>query len=245
MQLTLRRLTIMKRFYPVVIAVLALCLFAGSVYAGGEPMISKGDRQLVFRFEGLSYLGLNSYFRGPGMICDDDEYCIDHCYTCGGGFGMRYFIDDGRAIRFGLNVAYGSDTWADEYGDGHDKEISCFSFGFDAWYEKYFPTIHSIAPYMGFGLGYNYGSHELTGSEFCDEYKRTANGSNIDVMGALGFQWYFTQGMSLGGEYRVAYMYQSGKCEVEPCEGDKYTSSDYSGNHLNWYPVAFYFSVHF
>ncbi|MGD8628409.1 MAG: outer membrane beta-barrel protein [bacterium] len=234
----------MKHIHLFVIAVLALCIFAGSVYAGGEPMLSKGDRQLVFRFEGLSYLGLRSYFPSPGGICEDD-YCIDDCYTCGGGFGIRYFINDGRAVRFGVNIAYGADTWADEYGDGHDKEVSCLGFGFDVMYEKYFPTIHSIAPYMGVGLGYMYNSQELKGSESCDAYKRTFNGNSFDVMGALGFQWYFTQGMSLGGEYRVAYMYQSGKCEIEPCDGDKYTWSDYSGNHLNWYPVAFYLSVHF
>jgi hypothetical protein len=199
----------------------------------------------VFRFEGLSHLGLNTYFRGPSNWCGDDEYCVDHCYTCNGGFGIRYFLNDDRAIRFGVNLAYGGDTWKDEYGEGHDKKVSCLEFGFDLWYEKYFPHIHSVAPYMAFGFGYTYASHELKGSESCDDSKRAFSGSYLDLMGALGFQWYFTNAMSLGGEYRVAYMYQSGKCEITPCEGDKYNWSDYSGNHFNWYPVAFYFSVHF
>ncbi len=233
----------MKRFYPIIIAVLALCVFAGSVYAGGEPMTSKGDKQLVFRFEGLSYLGLNSYHRDAGAICYDDD-----CYACGGGFGMRYFIDDGRAIRFGINLAYGADKWADYYDEGDekwDREISCLEFGFEAWYEKYFPVIHSIAPYMGFGFGYTYGSYEEKGNWGCAKATDTTTLSYFDVMGALGFQWYFTQGMSLGGEYRVGYTYSSGKEEYEPCSGDKITESDFSGNHLNWYPVAFYFAVHF
>ena len=238
----------MKRFTPVFIALLAVCLLAGSAYAGGTPMTSAGDRQLVFRFSGLSNLGLGPYPRTGFLaeMCDyEEEECINHCYTCGGGIGFRYFLNDDRAIRTGLNLAWGSDKWADEYGEGHDKEISCLEFGFELWYEKYFPHIHSVAPYMAFGLGYTYASFERTGDYDCDEYKRSLGANLFDIMGALGFQWYFTEAMSLGGEYRVAYSYQSGKCEVEPCEGEKYTWGDLKGNHLYWHPVAIYFSVHF
>ena len=48
----------MRRLCPVIMAALALCLFAGSVYAGGEPVTSKGGRQLVFRTRDRTQLAI-------------------------------------------------------------------------------------------------------------------------------------------------------------------------------------------
>ena len=101
----------MNRFSPVVV-VLLVCMLAGVALAGGTPMTAKGDKQMVFRFDGLCDMTLMPYFHPGGfpMDCFDGaaEECIEDCYPCGGGLGFRYFLNDDRAIRVGVNIAIGS-----------------------------------------------------------------------------------------------------------------------------------------
>jgi hypothetical protein len=238
----------MKTLIPVLVVVLAISLLAGDLLAGGTPMTSKGDKQLVFQFKGLSWLGLEPYFRGA-KFCEfcGDEDCIDaDCYACDGGIGLRYFLNDDTAIRTGVNIAWGSDTWTDPDYD-EDGEVSCLEFGVSVLYEKYLPHIHSIAPYVGVGLGYTHSTYDYKQprpSE-CADMKTELSGSFLDVMGAAGFQWYFTEAISLGGEYRGAFTYASAKCEDTDCEGETDTPWEATAKTFNWDTASLFLSVHF
>jgi hypothetical protein len=231
---TRRRLEIMSRFTPVVIAILLVCVIAGLAYAGGTPMTAKGDKQLVFLFSGLSKMQLMPYFHPQGIpeACfDDSDYSCD-CWPCGGGLGFRYFINDDRAIRIGVNVGIGK--W--EVKDSWDE--TCNEFGLSLIYEKYLAQIHSVAPYLGVGLGFDYYKDTWTQKE--GDYKEEWTGNIFSVEGVAGFQWYFTDGLSLGGEYRPAFQNQTGKMTA----GGE-TTEETSGYALNHRTGSVFLAAHF
>jgi hypothetical protein len=231
---TRRRLEIMARITPV-LAVLLICLIAGSALAGGTPMTNKGNKQLVFLFDGLSNLRLRSYFHPGGFPeecyygCNDYDDC--ECWPCGGGLGFRYFINDNRAVRVGVNVAIGSWEIKDHW------EETCTEFGLSLLYEKYLPHIHSVAPYLGAGCGFAYAKGKWTETD--DDYEEECTATVFRVMGVAGFQWYFTEGLSLGGEYRPTFGYETGEVTVD---GD--TVHETSGYALNHRTASVFLGVH-
>jgi hypothetical protein len=198
-------------------------------------MTSKGDKQLVFLFSGLSRMSLKPYFH-PGGFPDECFYESGYddceCWPCGGGLGFRYFVNDGRAVRIGVNIAIGSwevkDAW----------EESCTEFGLSLIYEKYLPHIHSVAPYLGAGVGFTYAKDNWKHADGDYEYEWTS--TIFSVIGVAGFQWYFTDGMSLGGEYRPGFHYETGE-ETEDGE----TLGEISGYALNHRAASVFLGVHF
>jgi len=234
----------MTRFTPVLAAVLLTCILIGTALAGGTPMTAKGDRQMVFLFSGLSRMTLSPYFHADGFAAEcfdgEGENCYEDCYPCGGGLGFRYFLNDDRAIRFGVNIAVGSweekDVW----------EQTCMEFGFSLIYEKYLPHIHSIAPYIGAGIGFTHAKVDYTepAVDTSLEWKEEASGNAFHMMGVLGFQWYFTDGMSLGGEYRPGFHYESGE-ETFTYDGEETGKNEFSGYALNHRAASVFLGVHF
>jgi hypothetical protein len=223
----------MVKFVPVLAVALLMCMLIGIAFAGGTPMTAKGDRQMVFLFDGLCDMRLMPYFQAHGLPEECyDEYDYDDCWPCGGGLGFRYFLNDDAALRLGANIAIGSweikDAW----------ERSCTEFGLSVIYEKYLMHIHSIAPYMGAGVGFAYAKADETWKNTDDEWKWT--GTIFSVMGVVGFQWYFTDGMSVGGEYRPAFHFESGE-ETENGE----TTYETSGYVLNHRAASLFLGVHF
>ena len=233
----------MARFTPVLAAVLLTCMITGIAFAGGTPMTAKGDKQLVFRFDGLCDMHLMPYFHAGGFPMEcfyddyDDDYCYEDCYPCGGGLGFRYFLNDDAAVRVGVNIAIGSwevkDSW----------EQSCMEFGLSLIYEKYLPHIHSIAPYIGAGVGFTRSSMDYEELETTTDYKEEVSGNIIHVMAVAGFQWYFTDGMSLGGEYRPGFTYETGEATVTI--GDNEMKGEISGYALNHRAASLFLGVHF
>jgi hypothetical protein len=224
----------MMRFTPVV-AILLVCAVAGMAFAGGTPMTAKGDRQLVFRFDGLCDMTLMPYFYTPnfGDECYDMEDMDSECYPCAGGLGFRYFINNDRALRVGVNIALGSLEVKDY------MEWGCTEFGASVIYEKYLPQIHSVAPYIGAGVGFTHAKTTAT-ELFGDEIESEWSGNVITVMGVAGFQWYFTEGMSLGGEYRPGFHYETGEWTE-----DGETLGETSGYVLNHRAASVFLGVHF
>lgn len=191
---------------------LCVVIAASAAFAGGTPNTAMGSRQMVFEFSGLSLLGLHPY---------------------GGGFGFRYFYADETAIRGGLNFAYDKDETGEDYEETYTR------FGAMVAWEKYMAPIASVAPYMGIGVSYIYNKWEepATGT-FADETMETTQ-SDLGVGLLAGFQWYFTEAISLGGEYRLGFTYSSG----EVTQGDM--SSDTTSTSFGFTAASVFFAVHF
>ena len=114
--------------------------------------------------------------------------------TYAGGLGVRYFLDDdGLASRISVNAAYRTDE-----EDGDKQTVSLI--GGSMLIEKFLNPQASVAPFVGIGFAYFYSSDKQPTSE--GELKKKTN--IIEVPLVAGFQWWFTQALALGGEYRWA-----------------------------------------
>jgi opacity protein-like surface antigen len=181
---------------------LVVCLMAGAAFAGGTPNTAACTKQLVFHFSGLSDMGLSSY-RFSWLDDVFSDYDLSD-YGYGGGIGFRYFFREGIAVRPSLNISYTKLQLPDESGYT-DPEITAANYGFSVVVEKYLPPIHGIAPYLGAGAGYDHYTYEQ--SYKVDEVTVSSDMTvgSFDLRAVAGFQWYFTEGMSLGGEYVGAF----------------------------------------
>jgi len=192
---------------------LCVVMAASAAFAGGTPNTGMGAKQLVFEFNGLSTLGLQPY---------------------GGGFGFRYFYADDTAIRGSLNFAYMKDEMGDDYEETQTK------IGATVVWEKYMAAIASVAPYMGIGVGYYYTKWEEPYTGTFAEMMEEITANNLMVALVAGFQWYFTEAISLGGEYRLSYDYISGETKVD---GEKV--GDISSSSFGFNAASVFFSVHY
>jgi hypothetical protein len=152
-----------------------------------------GTRQVVFSFGGW---GLGSY---------------------GGGIGLRYFVADNVAIRSGLDV--GIDDHSEDVEAHYPEELDVYTSGYDArtvrlsfLAERYVGGLRNLKPFLTLGLAYRFedGGYDFTSVSYgdsatayysTDSYTRTEHA--VSLVGGFGLQWYFTDRISLGGEYNV------------------------------------------
>ena len=105
----------------------ALLLFAGIAMAADVPTM-KGDKAMVFMFDGLANLDLDTYH---------------------GGLGMRYYFADYMAIRGGLMFDMGSETeeaCSDAPSGYPDEEDSWSDLGIEIVFEKHLFHCDKPAP---------------------------------------------------------------------------------------------------
>ncbi|MCK4680801.1 hypothetical protein KAT82_06720 [bacterium] len=196
--------------------VLAVMLVATTALAAEVPT-SRGDKAMVFMFNGLCYLSAEEY--------------ADY------GIGLRYYIADGTALRVGVQFGkemFKDEDWDDEYRDS--------VYGVSAVYEKHMAApCSSVSPYWGLGAGY---------SSFSDKYEDdvgdtwTTSGTGFEGFGLMGFEWGFTDCLTLGGEYKLGFESWSQKSESD-IGGVTATYNEYSGTLMGFSAASVYLSVYF
>ncbi|MBD3348122.1 MAG: outer membrane beta-barrel protein [Candidatus Eisenbacteria bacterium] len=211
--------------------VAAFMLVAG-VALGAEVPTMKGDKAMVFMFDGLDDLDLDSY---------------------AGGIGMRYYFGDYMAIRGGVMFDMYSETEepCSDAPDGYpDYEYSSSAYGIELVFEKHLEGCSpSVSPYFGVG-----GYFRMMSSEEKDP-TATEDGYGTDVctedytylglFGALGFEWAFTDCMTLGGEYTVGFQSMSGEEETDYAyEGVDTETCEESGSWMGFDEASVYLSVY-
>jgi len=186
----------MKLFIFMVLAVMLM----GMTAQAGEVPTSKGDKAMVFMFHGLDDLSLHGY---------GGDY----------GIGLRYYIADGTAIRGGIVLGTGSVT-----DEQDDMEYSGSSYGLEVIYERHMEgPCASVSPFWGLGGQFSSFSEEEKDNVSDDEYK--ISGTGFGVFGVAGFEWGFTDCMTLGGEYRLGFLSESGEEEYNGDSADLYSSN--------------------
>lgn len=190
----------MKKF--VILALGLLMAGAFSANAASPVSTDQGDWGWIFQFEGLSNLGVSGYGHEVGA-------------------GMRYFLQDGLALRPGIELGISTDK-DDSDPDVEAKQTET-SLGVNCALEKYMATGKSVAPYIGAKAGFSLFKEkdETDGDEIEDK-------TNLFGIGAIaGFQWGFSEGLSLGGEYELGVAFGSRKVE-ETIDGETTTLQDRS-----------------
>lgn len=191
-----------------------VALMISGVAMAAEVPTSAGDKAMVFMFNGLSDLGLEGYH---------------------GGLGMRYYIADATALRVG--VSFGSSSHDDK---DLDMEGEMSEYGLTAMYEKHLGgPCASVSPYWALGAGYSSWSNKLTSDSDWIESRE----SGFGFLGALGFEWAFTNCMTLGGEYELGLWKYSGETEQD-IGGSTDTYWEYDGSFMGVGAASVYLSVY-
>ena len=164
-------------------------------YDGPKPEIIKGSRSFVFR-----YTPFQSNF-DPVYVSTVSVFDAENMNLFGAGF--RYFFTNQIAAVLSLNFGTGSTSQELQNGDKEESSSSTFGLSVDGNY--HLKPLYSVSPYVGVNLNFgNYSSTDestVGGTTTKTEY----SGSGFGVGVNFGFDWYFTEGISLGGKYTLGY----------------------------------------
>ena len=203
----------MKLFTFIVLAVMLVGLTAQAA----EVPTSRGDKAMVFMFNGFDDLSLGGY---------GGDY----------GFGMRYYIGDGTAIRAG--VEFGKFAYTDEDIDWNESNNA---YGVNVVYERHLAgPCSSVSPYWGFGGAYS--SYSNTDEDIAGD-TWTNSGTGFAGFGVMGFEWGFTDCMTFGGEYNLGFWNWTSKTEEE-VGGVSDTYNEQKGSFMGFSTASVYLSVY-
>lgn len=164
-------------------------------YDGPKPEVREGSKSFVFRY---------TPFQGnfdPAFVGSASEYPESIVDLYGAGF--RYFVTNQIAVGLGLNFGTGSST--QEFANGDKEHLSATSFGVSVDGNYHFKALYSVSPYVGVNLNFASVSSTLeqTTDNVTDKTEYTGSGFGAGVN--FGFDWYFTEGLSLGGKYTLGF----------------------------------------
>jgi opacity protein-like surface antigen len=206
---------------------LVVLVLVGSAAAATVPT-SKGDKAMMFMFYGLGDLDLDGY---------------GHSY----GVGMRYYIADMSAIRAG--ITFGQDSWTEKAVDEGDQDLENkhSSIGFELTYEKHLEApCPSISPYIGAGAGYSRWKSEDENFNYGGRAVPVLieQETDLSVHAVAGFEWGFTDCMTLGGEYKLGWESDTYKAEYDSGEGATITLEEDDYSTMGFGTAAVYLSIY-
>jgi hypothetical protein len=213
------------------IALLALFMATGA--RGAEVATGPRTRAMIFRFDGLSNLGL----AGPN-----------------GGFGLRYYLKDRLAIRPTLSFDWdrrrrrAPAVDPDQPRSSDQVQINTL-IRLEVALENHLAGPKAISPYVGAGI---YGTHydnksepgHLPGAPTGTVTKRTTRGTTGSVFAMLGFEWGWAESMTLGGETRFGLSVDAGKTETESIRMPDRLSDETYQYSVGFDTVSLFLSVH-
>jgi outer membrane protein W len=195
-----------RSIFKFIVALVVVAGFAASSFAQEEanmarPNTKSGDAAFVFNLAGLGAFGLSAPTIGTVTGITGSGFNS----TPVAGAGVKFYIADNMAVRVLLafaSTSNGADTTAN---------VKTSTIGIGAAFEYHFKPVYSTSPYVGGGI--NFASASMTNAGgTTSERKWGASLINIGVL--AGFDWYFTRGLAIGGEYALGYSGQSSSASV-------------------------------
>ena len=190
----------MKAIYNL-IAVVLLCsslVFsqANKNYDGPKPEVYQGSQAFVFQYTPFQ-TNLEPVF--VGTISIPDQTLSASLY----GAGYQYYVTGQIALVLGLSFGTASSSLEDDNGSS-ESSLTVFGISVDGNY--HFVSLYGVSPYVGLRINYGLlsGSDEFTpdgGETQTTEY----SGNGFGIAAQCGFDWYFTEGLSLGGKYSLGF----------------------------------------
>lgn len=169
---------------------------ANKNYDGPRPEVYQGSQSFVFQYTPFQ-TNLNPVYVGtvsvPAQITSPNLF----------GAGYQYYVTNRIALVFGLSLGTNTNTIEDDNGS---TETSLTVFGISVDGNYHLLSLYSVSPYIGVHL--NYGL--LSGSNVVDPdggatQTTDYSGNGVAVAAQFGFDWYFTEGLSLGGKYALGF----------------------------------------
>lgn len=227
-----------KLFSALVVVLLTASVTFAQVnrnYDGVKPEVMKGAKNFVFMYTpfqsnlGSVPAGAFTTSSGPGDLNQVDL----------AGIGFRYFASSNFSITGGLN--FGTASVDVPVGNATGKvEMTSFGISLDGNY--HLPSLYSVSPYIGLNVNYGMGSMK-TDDGFGESVEN--KGNSLGVGANLGFDWYFTEGISLGGKYTLGFRNWSAPERIQSGGVNPGTTTGPKGSTIGTGIMSVMMNVHF
>ena len=171
---------------------------ANKGWDGTKPEVWKGSRAMVFMYTPFQS-NLGSVNAGSSSLYQDS---LNAGETNLAGIGVQFFLSPNWSLTGGLN--FGTSTTEATYTNG-TRKITGTTLGLAVDFDYHMNSVYSISPYVGLNASFgmlNAKQTTTSGSATSTvETKGTGFGAGLN----MGFDWYFTPGMSLGGKYTLGF----------------------------------------
>ena len=171
---------------------------ANKGWDGVKPEVWKGSRAMVFMYTPFQS-NLGAINTGGSSTYFDT---LNSGETSLAGLGVQFYLSPNWSLTAGLNFGNGS-TEATFTGGTSKNTTTTLGIGVD--FDYHMMSMYSISPFVGINANFGMASTKVettigaTGTT--TEYKGTGFGAGLN----MGFDWYFTPGMSLGGKYTLGF----------------------------------------
>lgn len=167
-----------------------------SNYDGPKPEVRQGSKSFVFM-----YTPFQSNF-DPVYVSTVSVYPDVQMDLFGAGF--RYFFTNEIGVTLGWNFGVGSTE--QEFPNGDREEFSATTLGLAVDANYHLAALYGVSPYLGINVNYGTYSSELQETEDGTTTTTEFSGNGIGAGINFGFDWYFIEGLSLGGKYTLGFM---------------------------------------
>lgn len=193
----------MKRIIFLLTICTSIAVFAqvNENYDGIEPEIYSGSKALVF-----SYTPFQSDLNAANVSATQSSSGNNFELFPIQGIGMKYFTSKHISLMLGFGFGTGSSKYKADDGTEYESSGTYIGVAFDLNY--HFNSLYNISSYVGFNL--NFGANSSEEKETYLQQNRNDNTAEyssaaIGVGLSFGFDWFFTEGISLGGKYTLGY----------------------------------------
>lgn len=207
-----------------VLSILAIVVLSAGMLRADDvkPVNTQGNWALLFSFQGLTTISpIGGMFTINFPAIANVPVPIPAT-----GAGMRYFLSNNMALRAGLGIGMINTSTKNGTPNNSDNSTGSSLIGLQGMAEFHMNGLGTVTPYLGAGIGFQLASYDVK------NYNGAANTLNedkvsttqINILGSAGFQWFFANRMSLGGEYQLGIGLVSGSSTKTV--GTTSTSSD-------------------
>jgi hypothetical protein len=194
-----------------------------SGYDGPKPEVYSGAKSFVFmytpfqsNFNPVYVASASGNSTGGTSFSDMNLF----------GAGFQYYVTREIALVLGVSFGTSSETQDSMSTSVPKNETSSTSLGVALDANYHFKALYSVSPYIGVNV--NFGSYSETDETTVGgtTSKMESSGTGLGAGLNFGFDWYFTEGMSLGGKYTVGFRSMSSP-EVTSTSGS--TTNTFTG----------------
>ena len=195
-------MNILKLFFSVLLIGSTLSFAQlNSGYDGPKPEVYSGSKSFVFmytpfqsNFNPVNVSTASGFYNGGSSFSDMNLF----------GAGFQYYVTKEIALVLGASFGTSTET-QDSTSLSQKSETTITSFGVALDANYHLKALYGVSPYVGVNV--NFGSYSRSVDEPNEgtPTKMESKGTGIGAGLNFGFDWYFTEGLSLGGKYTIGF----------------------------------------
>jgi hypothetical protein len=176
-----------------------------------RPITQTGSAAFMFSLNGLGDFGFGGPIVGATSLTDEQISAVS---TTGGGntvmpgVGAKFFVSDNTALRVALAFRLYEDG-KEEVGSsltGGPGKSQRNTTGINFGGEYHFRPLYSTSPYLGALVSFVTDNFKQTFNPGTGvQTLRNLKSTSFGVGAVVGFNWFFTRGLALGGEYTLGF----------------------------------------